>query len=322
MQRWTPYLWMGATVLAGTVNALLPLPYDMPGADARAVKAFAVLLAAALAGLPSVLIRGALAAQRTLALAAIAGFAPGVAAYFGQAAAMSACTAVFDGHIAKAIGTEYTELGKRYKQAHPNATNSQLLDDSTGDPELAWTRQSIGRCRTWIAATYYTWAPLLIFAIVTTVRAAAAGPALPARKARKKISGEVEPAPIRYDAFVSYRHDEADTRFVSELVRFLEADGYRVALDARDFDANAHFLTEMERCTRASRFTLAVISSAYLNSGNCAEEAVICKVMDMADRKSRLVPLLIEAVALPPGSTASSGSISRRPTRWSILWTN
>ena len=73
-------------------------------------------------------------------------------------------------------------------------------------------------------------------------------------------------------------------------------DGYRVAIDERDFLANASFLLEMERCIRESRFTVAVISPRYLESGNALEEAIISKVLDMGDRKRRLIPLVIEAV--------------------------
>jgi hypothetical protein len=83
------------------------------------------------------------------------------------------------------------------------------------------------------------------------------------------------------------------------LLAALEARGYRVAIDERDFRANASFLQEMERCIRESRFTVAVISAAYLESGNCEEEAIVCKVLDMGDRKRRLIPFVIEPVSMP-----------------------
>jgi hypothetical protein len=72
-----------------------------------------------------------------------------------------------------------------------------------------------------------------------------------------------------------------------------------VAIDERDFRANASFLLEMERCIRESRYTVAVISPRYLESGNAQEEAIICKVLDMGDRKRRLIPLVIETASLP-----------------------
>jgi hypothetical protein len=55
----------------------------------------------------------------------------------------------------------------------------------------------------------------------------------------------------------------------------------------------------MERCVRESRVTVAVISPRYFESGNCQEEAIICKVLDMGDRTRRLIPLIVEPVAMP-----------------------
>ena len=41
------------------------------------------------------------------------------------------------------------------------------------------------------------------------------------------------------------------------------------------------------------------MSPRYLESGNCVEEAIICKVLDMTERKRRIIPLMIEEVQLP-----------------------
>lgn len=103
----------------------------------------------------------------------------------------------------------------------------------------------------------------------------------------------------KYDVFISYRHQEPDKSFARDLLKRLEAAGLKVAIDERDFDPVATFLEEMERCIKESRYTLAVMSPRYLESGNCAEEAIICKVLDMAERRRRIIPLVIEAVAMP-----------------------
>jgi hypothetical protein len=55
----------------------------------------------------------------------------------------------------------------------------------------------------------------------------------------------------------------------------------------------------MERCIRESRFTLALISAQFLESGNTEEEALITKVLDLGERKRRLVPLILQRVELP-----------------------
>ncbi len=79
----------------------------------------------------------------------------------------------------------------------------------------------------------------------------------------------------------------------------LQTAGYKVAIDEVDFRLSAIFLAEMERCVRQSRFTVAVISPGYRESGNCMEEAIISKVLDMSEQSRRLIPLTIKPVEIP-----------------------
>ena len=106
-------------------------------------------------------------------------------------------------------------------------------------------------------------------------------------------------APARYDVFISYRHGGADADVARQLLQALEADGYVVAIDERDFPANASFLQEMERCIRESRYTVAIVSPRYFESGHTEEEAIISKVLDMGQRRRRLIPFIIQPVAMP-----------------------
>ena len=73
---------------------------------------------------------------------------------------------------------------------------------------------------------------------------------------------------MKYDVLISYRREDPDKQFARDLLKTLEADGYKVAIDERDFDPAQTFLEEMERCIKESRFTLAVMSPRYLQSGN------------------------------------------------------
>ncbi len=107
------------------------------------------------------------------------------------------------------------------------------------------------------------------------------------------------PETFRYDAFLSYRHQEPDRGFAWSLVKRLEGAGLRVAIDERDFRPEQTFLEEMDRCIRESRFTLAVLSPRYFESGNTWEEAIITKVRDMGERRRRLIPLILEPVERP-----------------------
>jgi hypothetical protein len=172
-----------------------------------------------------------------------------------------------------------------------------MLFDAAGDASKLWTRASIDRCRTVIGATYYLWIPFLVVCLLAAVQAMPAGTI--SAGAGPSAVVVAPPAEIRYDAFLSYRHGGADGEVARELLETLEADGYRVAIDERDFPANASFLEEMERCIRESRFTIAIISARYLESGNCQEEAIVCKVLDMDSRRRRLIPFVIEPVPMP-----------------------
>jgi hypothetical protein len=114
------------------------------------------------------------------------------------------------------------------------------------------------------------------------------------------------PAPVAqpagapaYDAFISYRHTEPDKSHAIDVLESLERRGLRVAIDFRDFAANEHFLSEMERCIKESRYVLCVITAQYLASDHTSEEAIISKTLDLADRRKRLVPLIFERVELP-----------------------
>ena len=59
--------------------------------------------------------------------------------------------------------------------------------------------------------------------------------------------------PHRYDAFLSYRHQEPDSSFARNLLARLEKAGYTLAIDERDFVPNLPFLQEMESCVRRVR---------------------------------------------------------------------
>jgi hypothetical protein len=82
------------------------------------------------------------------------------------------------------------------------------------------------------------------------------------------------PAP-KFDAFLSYKHGNPDESVARDLLRRLEADGYKVAIDKRDFVSQATVVDEMERCIRESGFTIAIVSGRYLKSGFTDEETVI-----------------------------------------------
>jgi hypothetical protein len=237
------------------------------------------------------------AQQKIWVAVAVSALVLGVGSFYVAGYTQRACTAHY-ADKAVIIGTDLTPLGAAYSQKNPELSSDDLLFDAAGVPERMWTRSSIGRCSAFISSTYFLWIPFLVVCLLATTQAFPTTMLAPVR-AEAPAPQVVTEAPLRYDVFVSYRHGGVDTNWATQLVAALEADGYRVAIDERDFPANASFLQEMERCVRESRFTVAVISARYLESGNCQEEAIICKVLDMGDRKRRLIPFVIEPVPMP-----------------------
>jgi len=284
-------------VLAGIAAAFMPPPAAIDGANSRAIVALVSSAIVAFALLPALVWRSA-ARPAVWTLVAVAALLLGVASFAGSGYVERTCTANYAGK-AIVIGTEFNTLGANYKRENPELSTEELLFDAAGVPERIWTASSIGRCRALSGGTYFLAIPFLAICLLAAAEAVPATILSPVRWGGQSAVKESEPAALRYDVFVSYRHEAADRQFATELVSMLEGDGYRVAIDERDFPGNASFLLEMERCIRESRFTLAVISPRYLESGATQEEAIISRVLDLGDRKRRLIPLVIEPASLP-----------------------
>ncbi len=291
------WLAAGVVVLAAAAAAAAPTPPAL-GADAsgRWFAALASGAVVALSILPFIIWRAAAPSWVWLA-AAGAALVAGTGLFSVGGYAQRACTTTYDGKPT-IIGTELTSLGKTYKEANPELSSDDLLFDAAGDAERIWTRPSISRCRAFISSTYFLWIPCLFVCLLAVGQAVPAGRLSPIRWDEPPPEAGAA-VPPRYDVFISYRHGGRDMTVAREIAEALEEDGYRVAIDERDFAANASFLHEMERSVRESRFTVAIISRRYLESGNCEEEATICKVLDMGDRKRRLIPFVIEPVSMP-----------------------
>jgi hypothetical protein len=288
-----------AAVALAAVAAAIAAPPAAIADSSGAGRAFAALSSAAIVAiaiLPFIVWREAARPANWITTAIVA-LSLGIGSFAAAGYVQRTCTARYaDRSIV--VGTQMTPLGAEYQRQNPELSRDELLFDSAGVAERLWTSESIGRCRGYIGTTYFLWIPFLVVCLLATAQAVPVTALLPVRwEAPVSRSSEVQP--IRYDAFLSYRHDGSDAAFARQLLDILESHGYRVAIDDRDFPANASFLLEIERCVRQSRYTIAVISSRYLLSDNCQEEAVICKVLDMGDRKRRLIPVLIEPVAMP-----------------------
>ncbi|MGH9839814.1 MAG: toll/interleukin-1 receptor domain-containing protein [Blastocatellia bacterium] len=107
-----------------------------------------------------------------------------------------------------------------------------------------------------------------------------------------------EPSNYRYDIFVSYSH--ADKQWVQgELLPRLESAGLRVCIDYRDFEIGVPSLINMERAVDNSLHTLAILTPGYVESEWCEFEVLLVGTNDPAGRRRKLIPILLEACALP-----------------------
>jgi hypothetical protein len=298
-RRWPTWVGAGGIAAATMAAATITQPAALSATEASARAAYAALASAAIVAaaiIPLGLTRRRSGRILTLSAAVIA-LLLGLGASGLAGALQRQCTAPYAGR-AVLIGTRLTSPVEEYVRRNPQSTAADLLFDAAGDAEYVWTRSSITRCRVLMSATYFLWIPLLTISLVSAILAAPAGP-LSFGSAAPPVGAGRAPAAVRYDAFISYRHGGADADVARQVLDALEADGYTVAIDARDFAANATFLQEMERAIRESRYTIAIVSERYLQSGHCEEEAIVTSVLDMSDRRRRLIPLIIQQVEMP-----------------------
>ena len=287
--------WGSAVVALAAIAAaaLWPLTAALPPGDAlqaRIASAVVAALACALfASWRS--LRGRAAITISVASALV-----GLALLIKHFDALDACLVDFEGRQL-IIGSAYTPEGQDYVRNNPGLSASDRILDAGGEPSRLWTTESIRACR--LLVSWAGLAAVPFFAVSAAALIPGRRYALPAPQKTTAAAVATPLTPPIYDGFMSYRHLEPDRTIALELVETLEAKGVRMAIDARDFSPNEHFLSEMERCIKQSRFVLCVVTAQYLLSDHTSEEAIISKTLDLAERRHRLVPLIFERGDLP-----------------------
>ena len=212
---------------------------------------------------------------------------------FSRSWAADACVADFQGRPV-VVGFELRD----YARHEATLANDEILFDAGGQASRAWTDRSISACR---EALVWSGPLVVLFAALgagALTRALTFPGRLTATK-RRPVPPATGPDRWVYDAFISYRHVEPDRSFALDFAARLERQGFRVAIDARDFQPNEAVVSELERCIRQSRFTLCIVSPRYIASGYCIEEAIVSTTLDLNERRRRVVPLTYERVDLP-----------------------
>jgi hypothetical protein len=107
-----------------------------------------------------------------------------------------------------------------------------------------------------------------------------------------------DPGRITHDVFVSYRRREPDRSWVKRrFVPALRAAGVRVFLDDEEFRLGEPLIDAMTRGVEVSRYTLAVLTPAYVTSTYTDLETLMAQHLGLEEKDRRLVPVLREPVS-------------------------
>jgi len=118
-------------------------------------------------------------------------------------------------------------------------------------------------------------------------------------------SGGSDEATLPYDVFISYRHVEPDQTWVRAVLEpRLRTAGLRTLIDERDFRLGASLVLEMERAVQESRYTLAVVTPAYLLSTFTELENTLATHLGLERAERRLLVAAREATPMPLGMRA------------------
>jgi tetratricopeptide (TPR) repeat protein len=115
---------------------------------------------------------------------------------------------------------------------------------------------------------------------------------------RVALRSEVNPAPdssqdtVPVDFFVSYTSSDLQSaKWTSDV---LTAAGFKVLIQARDFDVGENFVSLMDRAVRTARSTLALLSPEYFKSPWAAAEWTSAFARAVKGQKQALIPVLIK----------------------------
>lgn len=98
-----------------------------------------------------------------------------------------------------------------------------------------------------------------------------------------------------YDVFISYRQQEPDVTWVrNTLVPRLVEKGIKVFVDYKNFRLGEPLITAMERSVEQSRYTLSILSPAYLESNFTTVENIMADHLGLENSQRRLLAVMRE----------------------------
>jgi uncharacterized caspase-like protein len=100
---------------------------------------------------------------------------------------------------------------------------------------------------------------------------------------------------FRYDLFLSYRDQEPDRSWARKvLLPRLEAEGVRVCIDFRDFRLGRPRLKATEEAVESSRYTLSVLTPAYLDSQLAELGSILARFLGADTNQARWLGVMRE----------------------------
>ncbi|HRX00371.1 MAG TPA: TIR domain-containing protein [Cyclobacteriaceae bacterium] len=99
-----------------------------------------------------------------------------------------------------------------------------------------------------------------------------------------------------FDVFISY-HQKDKTWVRKVLVPPLEAAGFKIFIDYRNFRLGVPIVTEMARAVEQSRYTLAILTPAYLENGFSNLENVLAEHLGLEENQRKLLAVMREECA-------------------------
>ena len=184
------------------------------------------------------------------------------------------------------------------QQANPELSSDDCCSTPPVSPSGSGRRASIDRCRALIGSTYFLWIPFLVVCLLATAQAVPPRSCRPCAGTRPRRGA----ATARADAL--RRLHELPARRRRQGVAAGAAGGARSGrLPRRDRRARLPRQRQLPAGdgtrVRESRFTVAVISARYLESGNTRGRGDHLQGARHGRPKRRLIPLVIEPVTMP-----------------------
>jgi hypothetical protein len=111
----------------------------------------------------------------------------------------------------------------------------------------------------------------------------------------KNIKSIIFAMEYEFDVFISYRQKEPDRSWVrNKIIPVLQENNLKVFVDYKHFKLGAPIIKEMERGIVNSKYTLAVLSPAYLESNFTEFESLISEHLGLLNTQRRLIAIMKE----------------------------